>query len=83
MPTPSLFPVFLKAQSGGGTGFGGNLSLDFPVIIETRTTTTEVTVLSDLLNVETAYNIDVETDPDTVEIDFGPDDLEVEIKCQP
>jgi hypothetical protein len=69
MPTPSLFPIFLKAQSGGGGGVTGTeyierLDLEF-VDMEI-----DVEIIDYMIDVEIIEVIDVEVVDDPIDVEI-------------
>ena len=67
MPTPSLFPLFLKAQSGGGVGgteYIERFDLEF-VDMEI-----DVEIIDYMIDVEIIETIDVEVVDDPIDVEI-------------
>lgn len=68
MPTPSLFPLFLKAQAGGAGGVAGTTYIEnFDVEILEMI---EVEIVDETIAVEIVELIEVEIVDDVVEVEI-------------
>jgi hypothetical protein len=67
MPTPSLYPIFLKAQSGGGGTAGVTYIEQFAVEVLEMI---EVEIVDETITVEIVEVIDVTVLDETIEVEI-------------
>jgi hypothetical protein len=76
MAVPSLFPILLKAQSGSVTIA---TPLDSPVGIEVGTDPVQLDLDQNTIDVAVSDGIAVDIQGDTIVIDVGPVETEIEV----